>query len=176
MREVTIPYADALAAVELGIVLPEASAYHQQSLRDKGDLYSANVRLLLEIGEFSLATDYIKALRIRTLIQQAWAAMFDDIDVLVSPSTPFAAPLVGTADVTWSDGTTEDIVTALIRLTLPGNVTGLPALSLPVGFDGSTGLPLGMQIMGRPFDEATFLRVGQAYETASDTVGRLATA
>jgi aspartyl-tRNA(Asn)/glutamyl-tRNA(Gln) amidotransferase subunit A len=176
VREVTIPYADALAAVEFGIVLPEASAYHQQWLRDKGDLYSPDVRLLLEMGQFVLATDYIKALRIRTLIQQAWAAMFDDIDVLVSPSTPFAAPSVGTVDVTWSDGMTEDIVTALRRLTSPGNVTGLPALSLPVGFNGSTGLPLGMQIIGRPFDEATVLRIGQAYETASNTVGRLAAA
>ena len=175
VREVTIPYTDALAAVEFGILLPEASAYHQEWLRDKGDLYSPDVRLFLEMGEFVLATDYIKALRVRTLIQQGWAAMFDDIDVLVSPSTPLAAPTVDTADAIWSDGTSENIVAALIRLTLPANVTGLPALSMPVGFDGA-GLPLGMQIMGRPFDEATVLRVGQAYETASDTVGRLAAA
>lgn len=170
VREVTIPYVDALAAVEFGIVLPEASAYHQEWLRDKGDLYSPDVRLFLELGEFVLATDYIKALRVRTLIQQGWAAMFDDIDVLVSPSTPLAAPAVGTAEVIWPDGIAEDIVTALKRLTLPANVTGLPALSMPVGFDAA-GLPLGMQIMGRPFDEATVLRVGQAYEAASDTVG-----
>ncbi|MDQ4092761.1 MAG: amidase [Actinomycetota bacterium] len=175
VREVTIPYADAAAAVEFGILLPEASAYHQEWLRDKGDLYSSDVRLFLEMGEFVLATDYIKALRVRTLIQQGWAAMFDDIDVLVSPSTPLAAPAVGTAEVIWPDGTAEDIVTALIRLTLPGNVTGLPVLSVPVSFNAA-GLPLGMQIMGRPFDERTVLRVGQAYETASNTVGRLAAA
>jgi aspartyl-tRNA(Asn)/glutamyl-tRNA(Gln) amidotransferase subunit A len=175
VREVTIPYADALAAVELSILLPEASAYHQEGLRSKGDLYSPDVRLLLEIGEFVLATDYIRALRIRTLIQRAWAAMFDDIDVLVCPSTPLAAPTVDTAKTIWADGTTEDIVTALIRLTLPANVTGLPALSMPVGFDAA-GLPLGVQIMGRPFDEATVLRVGQVYEAASGTVGRLAAA
>jgi aspartyl-tRNA(Asn)/glutamyl-tRNA(Gln) amidotransferase subunit A len=175
VREVTIPYADALAAVAFGILLPEASAYHQETLRNKGDLYSPDVRLLLEMGELVLATDYIKALRVRTLTQQGWAAMFDDIDVLVSPSTPLAAPAVGTAETLWSDGTTENIVTALIRLTLPANVTGLPALSMPVGFDAA-GLPLGMQIMGRPFDEATVLKVGQAYEAASNTVGRLAAA
>ena len=127
----------------------------------------------MEMGEFVLATDYIKALRVRTLIQQGWAAMFDDIDVLASPSTPLAAPTVDTAEVIWSDGMPEDIVTALKRLTVPANITGLPALSIPMGFDAA-GLPLGMQIMGRPFDEATVLRVGQAYEVASDTVGRLA--
>jgi aspartyl-tRNA(Asn)/glutamyl-tRNA(Gln) amidotransferase subunit A len=99
--------------------------------------------------------------------------MFDDIDVLVSPSTPLAAPTVGTADTIWSDGTTEDIGAALTRLTLPANVTGLPALSMTVGFNAA-GLPLGMQIMGRPIEEATILRVGHAYESASDTVGRLA--
>jgi aspartyl-tRNA(Asn)/glutamyl-tRNA(Gln) amidotransferase subunit A len=175
VRDVTIPYADALAAVAFGILLPEASAYHQESLRNKGDLYTPDVRLFLEMGELVLATDYIKALRVRTLIQQGWAAMFDDIDVLVCPSTPLAAPAVDTAETIWSDGRTENIVTALIRLTLPANVTGLPALSMPVGFD-STGLPLGMRIMGRPFGEVTVLRVGQAYEAASDTVGRLAAA
>ena len=58
-------------------------------------------------------------------------------------------------------------------LTLPANLTGLPSLSLAVGFDAG-GLPLGMQVIGRPLDEATVLRVGQAYECASDTVGRLA--
>lgn len=175
LREVTIPYTDALAAVEFGIVLPEASAYHQQWLRDKGDVYTPDVRFLLEMGQCVLATDYIKALRVRTLIQQGWAATFDDIDVLVSPSTPLAAPTVDTAEVAWSDGTTEDIVAALKRLTLPANITGLPALSIPVGF-AAAGLPLGMQITGRPFHEATILRVGQAYETASNTVGRLAAA
>lgn len=175
VREVTIPYADAVVAAEFGILLPEASAYHQEWLRDKADLYGPDVRLFLEVGEFVFATDYIKALRVRTLIQQGWAAMFDDIDVLVAPCTPFAAPAVGTTDVTWVDGTVETITMALVRLASPGNLTGLPTLSMPVGFDNA-GLPLGMQVMGRPFDEATVLRVGQAYETASDTVGRLAPA
>jgi aspartyl-tRNA(Asn)/glutamyl-tRNA(Gln) amidotransferase subunit A len=175
VREVTVPYADAVVAAEFGILLPEASAYHQEWLRDKADLYDPDVRLFLEVGEFVLATDYIKALRVRTLIQQGWAVMFDDIDVLVTPCTPLAAPMVGTADIVWPDGMAEMIVAALPRLTVPGNVTGLPALSMPVGFDGA-GLPLGMQVMGRPFDETTVLRVGQAYETASDTVGRIAPA
>jgi len=62
---------------------------------------------------------------------------------------------------------------ALVRLTSPANLTGMPSLSLPVGFD-EEGLPLGMQVIGRPLDEATVLRVGRAYESASDTVGRIA--
>jgi aspartyl-tRNA(Asn)/glutamyl-tRNA(Gln) amidotransferase subunit A len=173
LREVTIPYADQILAAEWGILLPEASAYHQETLRSMGDLYQEDVRLFLEVGELVLATDYIRALRVRTLMQQAWAVMFDEIDVLVSPAMPLAAPEVGATEVTWSDGSTEDVTTALVRLTSPGNLTGLPTLSLPVGFDAA-GLPLGMQVTGRPFDEATVLRVGTAYEGAVTTVGRIA--
>jgi aspartyl-tRNA(Asn)/glutamyl-tRNA(Gln) amidotransferase subunit A len=173
LREVAIPYADQILAAEWGILLPEASAYHQEMLRSSGDLYTDDVRLFLEVGELVLATDYIKALRVRTLMQQAWAAMFDEIDVLVTPGMPFAAPEVGTTEVSWPDGITEDVTTALVRLTSPANLTGLPTLALPAGFDAA-GLPLGMQVTGRPFDEATVLRVGTAYEGAVDTVGRIA--
>jgi aspartyl-tRNA(Asn)/glutamyl-tRNA(Gln) amidotransferase subunit A len=171
--EVTIPYPDQVLAAEWGILLPEASAYHQEMLRSKAHLYTDDVRLFLEVGELVLATDYIKALRVRTLMQQAWAAVFDEIDVLVAPGMPVAAPEVGAAEVAWPDGSTEDVTTALVRQTSPGNLTGLPTLALPVGFDAA-GLPLGMQVTGRPFDEATVLRVGAAYEAASPTVGRIA--
>jgi aspartyl-tRNA(Asn)/glutamyl-tRNA(Gln) amidotransferase subunit A len=161
--EVTVPHADILMAIEWGIMLPEASAYHQKSLRTSGNLYGADVRLLLEAGEMVLATDYIKALRARAVNQSAWRRMFQDIDVLVSPTVPFAAPRSDQKNVTWADGSTEAVHDATIRLTSPANLTGLPALSVPIGF-GSTGLPLGMQIHGRPFDEATVLRVGRALE------------
>jgi aspartyl-tRNA(Asn)/glutamyl-tRNA(Gln) amidotransferase subunit A len=173
LREVTIPYGDAVLPAEWGILMPEASAYHQQALREDPDLYEPDVRLSLEAGEFILATDYIKALRVRTLMQQAWADVFAGVDVVVAPCMPVAAPAAGATAVDWPDGTSEDITTALVRQTSPGNLTGLPTLSVPVGFDDA-GLPLGMQIIGRPFDEATVLRVGQAYEDASDTVGRIA--
>ncbi|GAB3354082.1 amidase [Modestobacter lapidis] len=173
VREVTIPYPDQVLGTEWGIVLPEAAAYHQQSLRAGADLYLETTRLSLEVGELVLATDYIKALRVRTLVQRAWAAMFADIDVLVTPVQPFVAPRVGETEVTWPDGSTESVDQAMVRLTSPGNLTGLPVLAVPVGFDAA-GLPLGMQITGRPFDEATVLDVGKAYEAATDVVGRIA--
>ncbi|MCW2736815.1 amidase [Nocardioides sp.] len=165
VREVVVPHADVLMAAEWGIMLPEASAYHQQSLRDNGDLYGADVRALLEAGELVLATDYIRAQRVRAVIREAWRGMFSDIDVLVTPTVPFAAPRAGEAEVNWGDGTIEAVHDATIRLTSPANVTGVPALTIPVGFSRA-GLPLGMQIHGRPFAEATVLRVGYAYEVA----------
>jgi len=173
LRQVTIPYPEAVLAAEWGILMPEASAYHQDALRESAELYEPDVRTFLEAGEFVLATDYIKALRVRTLMQRAWAAMFAEVDVVLAPCMPVAAPEAGATEVNWPDGTAEDVTMALVRLTSPGNLTGLPTLSVPVGFDGA-GLPLGMQIIGRPFDEQTILRVAHAYEEASDTVGRIA--
>ncbi|TFV67602.1 UNVERIFIED_ORG: Asp-tRNA(Asn)/Glu-tRNA(Gln) amidotransferase GatCAB subunit A [Bacillus sp. AZ43] len=173
LREVRTPFPEQILPVEWAIVYPEASAYHQRDLRAHPELYLEDTRLSLEVGELVLATDYIKALRIRTLVQQAWAEVFDDIDVLVTPGMPFAAPAVGATEVTWSDGSTEALGQALIRLTSPANLTGQPVLSVPVGFDGA-GLPLGMQLTGRPFDELTVLRAGRAYEQVSDAVGRIA--
>jgi aspartyl-tRNA(Asn)/glutamyl-tRNA(Gln) amidotransferase subunit A len=127
----------------------------------------------LEVGELVLATDYIRALRVRTLMQRAWAEMFADIDVLVAPVQPFTAPRVEDMEVSWPDGTTESVDLAMVRLTSPANLTGVPTLALPVGFDAN-GLPIGMQVMGRPFDEGTLLDVGTAYQAATDVVGRIA--
>jgi aspartyl-tRNA(Asn)/glutamyl-tRNA(Gln) amidotransferase subunit A len=173
LREVTIPYADQILSAEWAIMLPEASAYHQRTLRSSAELYQPDVRGLLEAGELILATDYIKALRVRTLMQHAWETMFQDIDILVTPGMPVAAPLAGAETHQWPDGTTEDVTTMLVRLTSPTDLTGLPTLAIPVGSDAD-GMPLGIQITGRPFDEQTVLRAGQAYQTASDTVGQIA--
>lgn len=173
VREVEVPYAELTLATEWAILMPEASSYHQKHLRDRPDHYTPDVRELLEAGELIFATDYIKALRVRTLMQRAWADLLDEVDIVVTPGMPCAAPEAGATDVTWEDGAAENITFALTRLTSPSNLTGLPTLAVPVGFDPA-GLPVGMQIIGRPFEEATILRVGRAYEAASDTVGRIA--
>lgn len=172
VREVRIEHVEHTLAAEWGILMPEASAYHQQKLREKADLYTEQTRGLLEVGELILATDYIKALRVRTLMQRAWADVLDDVDVVVTPGMPMGAPKRGAAEVVWDDGP-EDVTFALTRLTSPTNLAGLPTLAVPVGFDGE-GSPVGMQITGGAFDEATILRVGRAYEAATDAVGRIA--
>jgi aspartyl-tRNA(Asn)/glutamyl-tRNA(Gln) amidotransferase subunit A len=167
LREVSIPLAEYIPATEWAIMLPEASAYHQGMLREKADHYGDDVRLYLEAGELVLATDYIKALRVRTLIQQAWRDMFDSIDVLIAPTLAAPALRVDKPEVTWPDGSTEAATDAYVRLSAPANVTGLPALSVPCGFT-TGGLPIGMQLVGRPFAEPTLLRVGHAYESATE--------
>jgi aspartyl-tRNA(Asn)/glutamyl-tRNA(Gln) amidotransferase subunit A len=163
---VTLPMAELYMSVEFGLCLPEASAYHQDMLRERGDLYLEDVRTFLEVGELVAATDYIRALRVRELIKNAWAAMYRDIDALLAPTVPATAAKAGQETFRWSNGAEEPVTPAYVRTSCPANITGLPAITVPCGFVG--GLPAGMQIIGRPYDEATVLRVAQAYESTTD--------
>lgn len=167
VRAVEIPLANAIVPTEWGLLVPEATAYHQRLLRERADLYTDETRTFLEAGELILATDYIKALRVRTLIQAAFRDMFHDIDVVIAPTVSSPALPLDNPEVTWPDGTTEGGTITYVRLSTIGNVTGLPALSVPSGFTKG-GLPVGIQIIGRPFDEETVLNAGQAYEDSTD--------
>jgi aspartyl-tRNA(Asn)/glutamyl-tRNA(Gln) amidotransferase subunit A len=166
IQEVDLPYPEQYMAVEFGICLPEASAYHQEMLRSRGELYTEDVRLFLETGELLLATDYLKALRVRRVVQEGWRRAFEGIDALIAPSLPMTAAEVGRDTISWPSGTEEPITSTYVRLSCPADITGLPAMSVPCGTD-SRGLPIGLQIIGRPFDETTVLRVGQTYEAES---------
>lgn len=167
LSEVEIPYPDQIMAVEFAICLPEASEYHRTMLRADPDLYTPDVRAFLEAGEFVPATRYIQALRVRQLMQRAWARMFADIDVLIAPATAAPATKVGQDAIDWGTGEPEPITPAFVRLSAPANVTGLPATATPCGFT-KEGLPIGFQAIARPFGEATSIRVCDAYEEMTD--------
>ncbi|MEV6792217.1 amidase [Streptomyces sp. NPDC051320] len=171
--DVEIPMARYIQAVQWGLMVPEATAYHERSLRATPHLYAADVRILLEAGELTSAGDYLRAQRARTMMRDAWARMFDGIDVLAAPTVPMTAADAGQGAVEWADGTTEAVSDSYVRLCAPANITGVPALTLPVGHD-SIGLPIGMQLMARPFRDATVLRVGRVYEESVAGAGRLA--
>ncbi|WP_250293047.1 amidase [Streptomyces atroolivaceus] len=171
--DVEIPMARYIQAVQWGLMVPEATAYHERSLRATPDLYAADVRILLEAGELTSAGDYLRAQRARTMMRDAWARMFDGIDVLAAPTVPMTAAEAGQETVEWADGTTEAVSDSYVRLCAPANITGVPALTLPVGHDRA-GLPIGMQLMARPFQDATVLRVGRVYEESVAGAGRLA--
>ncbi|MFE8915525.1 amidase [Streptomyces globisporus] len=171
--DVEIPMARYIQAAQWGLMVPEATAYHERSLRATPDLYAADVRILLEAGALTSAGDYLRAQRARTMMRDAWARMFDGIDVLAAPTVPMTAAEAGQEAVQWADGTTEAVSDSYVRLCAPANITGVPALSLPVGHDRA-GLPIGMQLMARPFHDATVLRVGRVYEESVAGAGRLA--
>ena len=171
IRPVELPLASTYMPVEYGILVAEASAYHQSTLREQGALYEADVRVLLEAGELMFATDYLRALRTRHLIKHAWRELFDGLDAIVAPTLCAVAVRADDPLVRWPDGTEESAIDVYVKSSAPGNLTGLPSLSVPCGFDRN-GLPVGMQVYGRPFDEARVLRIGAAYEAATDFANR----
>ncbi|MZG19862.1 Asp-tRNA(Asn)/Glu-tRNA(Gln) amidotransferase GatCAB subunit A, partial [Streptomyces sp. SID5914] len=161
--EVEIPMTRYIQATQWGLMVPEATAYHERTLRTVPELYRADVRVLLEAGELMPAGDYLRAQRSRTLMRREWAAVLREVDLIAAPTVPATAVEAGQETITWADGTTEAVSDAYVRLSSPANITGVPSLSVPVGHD-TTGLPIGMQLLGRPFGEPVLLRAGHAYE------------
>jgi len=154
-------------SAQLTIESAEPSTYHQRWLRERPDDYGADVRSLLEIGEMLLATHYLQAQRYRTLLRNEFMDAFRKVDVFICPTLPFTATKVGAMKVVIEDGVEEDMLSAIMQYTGVPSLTGLPSLNVPCGFDPN-GLPIGMQIIGRPFDEATLFRAGAAYQSVTD--------
>ncbi|MEU7498690.1 amidase [Streptomyces griseofuscus] len=161
--EVEIPMTRYIQATHWGLMVPEATAYHEATLRTVPELYQADVRILLEAGELMTAGDYLRAQRSRTLMRQEWARMLREVDLIAAPTVPATAVKAGQETITWADGTVEGVSDAYVRLSSPANITGIPSLSVPVGQDAA-GLPIGMQLLGRPLQESVLLRAGHAYE------------
>ena len=154
-------------SAQLTIESAEPSTYHQRWLRERPGDYGADVRTLLEVGEMLLATHYLQAQRYRTLLRNEFLAAFTKVDLFLCPTLPFAATPVGAMTVVIEDGIEEDMLSAIMQYTGVPSLTGLPALAVPCGFD-TDGLPVGMQLIGKPFDEATLFRVGAAYQMLTD--------
>ena len=164
------PAAGVLTLVNRVLALAEGGAYHAATLARQGADYSAEVRIRFELGQFLLARDYLLAQRLRTELARRAAAVMERCHVLVAPTLPIPAPRLGQAAWQPAGADPEPVPEALIRLTAPFNVTGQPALSVPVAV-GPSGLPIGLQVVGRIFDEATVLRVGAALEQARGPLG-----
>ena len=151
-----------LAAI-FAIELASSTAYHDVSLR-KGltPHFQPDVRTLVEIGRFVTAPDYLKAEQLRAVLIEDFRRAFEKVDVIVGPTTPITAWKSGEWTVKVG-GEDESVLAASWRFTFPYNLTGLPAISIPCGFD-SENLPIGLQIAAKPFDELKLLQVAHAYE------------
>jgi aspartyl-tRNA(Asn)/glutamyl-tRNA(Gln) amidotransferase subunit A len=149
------------------IELASSTAYHDVSLKaGRTPHYQPDVRTLVEIGRLVSAPDYLKAEQYRMLLMDEFRRVFERVDVVVGPTTPITAWKIGEWTVNVG-GQPESVLAASWRFTYPYNLTGLPAISVPCGFDRE-GLPIGLQIAGRPFDEQTVLQVAHAYEQTHD--------
>src|SRR6516165_9525333 len=159
---VSIPGLDGVLDCMLAIAMSEAASYHQQAMRATPELFSDETRLLLEAGELMPATTYINAQRSRLAIKNAFKLAMKDIDVLVTPTQPTTALKIG--QTTSRIGSREETVFGVLaRFCAPFNISGLPAISVPCGFSPE-GMPIGLQIIGKPFDEPAVLRIADAFE------------
>jgi aspartyl-tRNA(Asn)/glutamyl-tRNA(Gln) amidotransferase subunit A len=167
IRPVRVPDIDAINAVARVILLVEASASLSPHLH-KRELFGTDVMALFDQGRMVSGIDYVNAQRLRRKYQKEFAKIWKDVDCLFAPGTPTTAPKIGQTRMV-IDGVEDDVRLATTRPVRAVNALGLPVLSVPCGVDGS-GLPMGLQVIGRPWDEATLVRLGSALEDAGVTV------
>lgn len=141
------------------MVVSDAAAFHASRLLESPQDFGADVLQRLQSGAALPLKEYIQARRTQALLRRQFARFFERYDVLLMPTTPVAAPPIEGPDAL-------ELARLLTRYTAPFNLTGLPALSVPCGFTPE-GLPVGLQIIGPHWGEATVLRAGFAYEQAT---------
>ncbi len=164
-ERVAFPRAVESGVAQTAIIASEAASVHERWLRDRPEEYGADVYGRLRRGQFLSATQYLRAQRVRALVQDEVATLFQSYAALVSPTTPCVAVRIG-EDTVAIRGVQARVVDVMTRMTRLWNFTGLPAISIPCGL-GAGGLPVGLEIVGRAMDEGTVLAVAHAYEQAT---------
>jgi aspartyl-tRNA(Asn)/glutamyl-tRNA(Gln) amidotransferase subunit A len=163
--EVSMPMFEQAQAISGTILMAEAAAYHRDLLKEHADKLYPPVRLRIESGLFVTAADYLKAQQGRGLFNKAMSDLFLEVDALVGPSQPITAPqlLANTVEI---NGETVGTTAALTQYSRPYNISGTPAISIPCGFSKS-GMPIGLQIAGKAYDEAMVLRIAKVYQDST---------
>jgi Asp-tRNA(Asn)/Glu-tRNA(Gln) amidotransferase A subunit family amidase len=161
IKPVRVPDISALNAVGQVILLSEASAVMEPYMELRAR-FGSDVLTRLDQGRLIPATGYINAQRIRRKFRAEFDKLWDDVDCILTPTTPNTAPAIGETTIRLG-GRDEDARLATTRLVRGINVLGIPALSIPCGL-AANRLPVGLQILGQSFDEATILKVGAAME------------
>src|SRR5712671_6216079 len=153
------------------VLATEAAALHKRWMIERPQDYGAQVLMRLQNGLAIPGVLYLEAMRWRGPALAAYLAAVAGVDAVLAPVAPVAAPTIAESDVGNSPDA-EAVIQRLTRFTRPINYLGLPALAIPSGFTKS-GLPVGMQLIGRSFDEAMLLRIGAAFQRATDFHARV---
>jgi aspartyl-tRNA(Asn)/glutamyl-tRNA(Gln) amidotransferase subunit A len=164
--KVDLPDQRQLSAASQIILAVEAAAFHKRWLIERPQDYGSQVLMRLQNGLAVPAITYLEAMRWRGPALATFNAATAGVDAVIAPASPIPAPTIAESDV----GGGANAPALLQRLTLftrPVNYLGLPSLTVPSGFTRS-GLPIGMQLIGRSFDEATLLTIGAAFQRATD--------
>ena len=164
--QVELPDQRQLASASQLVLAVEAAAFHKRWMIERPQDYGPQVLMRLENGLAVPAITYLEAMRWRGPALAAHAAATASVDAVIAPVSPVPAPTIAESDVGNSPDA-EAVIQRLTRFTRPVNYLGLPSLSIPSGFTRG-GLPVGMQLIGRSFDEATLLRIGAAFQRATD--------
>src|SRR5256884_1719401 len=170
VKDVSIPHMAAALGAILVTEMASVTAWHDKYLKqpERRAKYTPEVRALMDAGKFIFATDFLKAQRLRRALTQEVRAAFAGVDVLAPPPLPLCAWAASESHVQ-IDGQPEHVLHACWRFAFPWDLTGLPALSVPCGF--AAHHPVGLPLVGPPFDDATVLRVGHAHQEATRRPG-----
>jgi len=163
---VALPEQGPITAAAQIVLAVEAAGFHARWMKERPQDYGPQVLMRLQNALAIPALTYLEALRWRGVALAAHLRAVSGVDAIVAPGAPVPAPTIVESDVGNQPGA-EAVIQRLSRFTRPINYLGLPSLSVPAGFSGA-GLPIGMQLIGRPFDEATILRIGGAFQRATD--------
>lgn len=162
IRTVELPVLSEVSWAQLKTIQSEAYAVHEAHVGSSAEKYHPEVLERLQASAEAKGYEYVKAQDIRRRAQESFRRAFEQVDVMVAPTLPILPPDIGQREIQ-IQGQSEPVRAALLRLTGPTNLTGLPSLSIPCGFS-KTGLPIGIQFIGRPFDEAVLYQFGAAFE------------
>jgi len=163
---VELPDQQQLTAACQILLAVEAAALHQRWLTERPQDYSPQVLMRLQNGLAIPGVTYLETMRWRGPALAAHVAATAAVDAVLTPGAPVAAPTIAESDVGNSSGAGA-LIQRLTRFTRPINYLGVPSLAIPAGFT-KAGLAVGMQLIGRSFDEATVLRIGAAFQRATD--------
>jgi len=169
---VTMPTLEQTMDMHLLTILAEAASYHRGRFRGRDTEYGADVRASLALGDQIRASDYLQAQRLRRAALGDALTAFKEVDLLLTPTLPTEAPRVDQGVISYPDGQ-EDALSSLIRFTSPFNQTGLPAISVPIA-GGADGLPVGLQLVAAPFQEAQLIRAAVAAQALDGLTDRRA--
>ncbi len=164
--KVDLPDQRQLTAACQFVLATEAASLHKRWMIERPQDYGAQVLMRLQNGLAIPAVSYLEAMRWRGPALSAYLAAVAGTDAVIAPVAPMPAPTIAESDVGNSNDA-EAVIQRVTRFTRPINYLGLPSLSIPAGFTKS-GLPVGMQIVGRSFDEAMLVRIGAAFQRATD--------
>ncbi|MCX5907545.1 MAG: amidase [Deltaproteobacteria bacterium] len=165
VRPVDLKDMNETASLAGEITVAEATSYHWDWLQKRPGDYGPDVRTRMKQGEKQLTLTYLQAQKKRQAYADTFRKALETVDLLAVPTLPVVAPPIDAEEVRMGRFT-ENVRTALLRFTRPGNLTGLPAISIPCGFS-SENLPIGLQLIGRFLEEETVLQAAHAYEQAT---------